>query len=117
MQSFNTKSDGVEPPVAAERKVIVGAINDLRPGECARYELPDGDELAVFNVNGEFYATENYCPHKGALLSEGTMCEHIVECGWHGWQFDVRSGECLTVNGRIKTYQVVVEDNIVKLIL
>ena len=114
MQSFNTKSDGVEPPVAAERKVVVGAINDLRPGECARYELPDGDELAVFNVDGEFYATGNLCPHRGAPLSEGVLCGHVIECGLHGWQFDVRTGECLTVSDKIKTYRVSIEDGVVK---
>ena len=106
MQSFDTK-----------QTFIVGRVDDLRPGDCVSFALPDGSELAVYNVDGEFYATENYCPHKGALLSEGTMCGHIVECGLHGWQFDVRSGECLTVNERIKTYEVVVEDGFVKLIL
>jgi nitrite reductase/ring-hydroxylating ferredoxin subunit len=106
MQSFDTK-----------QTFIVGRIEDIPPSACVSFELPDGSELAVYNVDGEFYATENFCPHKGALLSEGTMCGHIVECGWHGWQFDVRSGECLTVKERIKTYEVVVEDGFLKVIL
>ncbi|HET9526468.1 MAG TPA: non-heme iron oxygenase ferredoxin subunit [Pyrinomonadaceae bacterium] len=109
MQSFNTETDDAATPVAAERKLVVGAINELQPGECARFELPNGDELAVYNVNGEYYATENFCPHKGAPLSEGAFCGHIVECGWHGWQFDVRTGECLTVEERIRSYEVKVE--------
>src|SRR5215217_1986961 len=86
----------------------------LPAGACTSFELPDGDELSVYNVDGEFYATENFCPHKGAPLSEGMLCGHIIECGWHGWQFDVRSGECLTVPERIKTYTVRVEDGLVK---
>ena len=69
----------------------------------------------MYNVDGEFYATENFCPHKGAPLHEGTLCGHIVECGWHGWQFDVRSGECLTVRDRIRTYTVFVEYDLVKI--
>jgi nitrite reductase/ring-hydroxylating ferredoxin subunit len=97
---------------AANRKVIVGTINHLKPGECARIALPDGDELAVYNVGGEYYATENFCPHKGAPLSEGVMCGHVVECGWHGWQFDVRTGECLTVRETIKTYPLKIEDGV-----
>jgi nitrite reductase/ring-hydroxylating ferredoxin subunit len=113
MQSFNTESDDAATPVAAGRKVTVGAINDLRPGECARFELPGGEELAVYNVGGEFYATENFCPHKGAALSEGVLCGHVIECGLHGWQFDVRTGECLTVSDRIKTYSLKIEDGIV----
>ncbi len=58
----------------------MGTIGDLRPGAHQRFELPDGDELAIYNVNGEYYATENSCPHKGAPLSDGALCEHIVEC-------------------------------------
>jgi nitrite reductase/ring-hydroxylating ferredoxin subunit len=95
MQSFDTKTD-------------------LPPGACTSFELPDGNELAVYNVDGEFYATENFCPHKGARLSEGIMCGHIIECGLHGWQFDVRSGECLTVRERIRTYRVTSEDGGIK---
>ena len=95
MQSFDTKTD-------------------LQPGTCISLELPDGTELAVYNVDGEYYATENFCPHRGARLTEGIMCGHIVECGLHGWQFDVRSGECLTVPDRIKTYSVKVEEGVVK---
>ena len=95
--------------------LTVCAAHDLQPGACVRVELPDGDELAVYNVDGEYYATENFCPHKGALLSEGSFCGHIVECGWHGWQFDVRSGECLTVREQIKTFRVRVEEGLVKI--
>ena len=113
MQSFDTESDDALTPLAGTRKVVVGAISDLRPGECTRFALPDGDELAVFNVNGEFYAIENFCPHKGAPLSEGTMCGYVVECGWHGWEFDVRTGQCLTVADRIKSYPLKIEDGVV----
>ena len=68
----------------------------------------------MYNVDGEVYATENFCPHRGARLSEGVMCGHIVECGLHGWQFDVRSGECLTVPEKIRTYRVTLEDHVIK---
>jgi nitrite reductase/ring-hydroxylating ferredoxin subunit len=102
MQPFNT--------------LTVGAVDDLQPGASVRVELPNGGELAVYNVNGEFYATENFCPHQGAPLSEGLLCGHVIECGLHGWQFDVRSGECLTVCDRLKTYEVLVEDGLIKII-
>lgn len=102
MQPFNT--------------LTVAAVDNLQPGARVRVELPDGDELVIYNVNGEYYATENFCPHKGAPLSEGALCGHIVECGWHGWQFDVRNGECLTVRERLKTYEVLVEDGLVRVI-
>ena len=48
--------------------------DDIRPGACITVELPDGDDLAVYKVNGEFHATENFCPDKGAALSEGVIC-------------------------------------------
>ena len=113
MQSFNTEPDDVATPAAAGRKLIVGAISDLQSGACARIELPDGDEIAVYNVDGEFYATDNSCPHRGAPLSEGVLCGHVIECGLHGWQFDVRTGECLTVRETIKTYELKIEDGLV----
>ena len=115
MQSFNTEADDEASPGSATQTLIVGATDDLRPGACIRVELPDGDELAVFNVSGEYYATENFCPHRGAPLSEGALCGHVIECGWHGWQFDVRSGECLTVRERIKSFKVKIEDGLVKI--
>jgi nitrite reductase/ring-hydroxylating ferredoxin subunit len=114
MQSFDTNADDAPPSASPSQTFVVGGIDDLRPGNCIRFELPDGDELAVFNVNGEYYATENSCPHQGAPLSEGELCGHIIECGLHGWQFDVRSGECLTVNERIKSYRVRIEEGLVK---
>ncbi|HEY0366340.1 MAG TPA: non-heme iron oxygenase ferredoxin subunit [Pyrinomonadaceae bacterium] len=103
MQSFDTK-----------QTFIVGRIDDLPTGACISFELPDGNELAVYNVDGEYYATDNSCPHRGAPLTEGVLCGHIVECGLHGWQFDVRSGECLTVPDRIRTYRVTIEDQFIK---
>lgn len=114
MHSFDTNANDGAPSAGPTQTLIVGGIDDLRPGACISFELPDGAELAVYNVDGEYYATENFCPHKGALLSEGELCGHIIECWWHGWQFDVRTGECLTVKGKIRTYRVWVEDNMIK---
>ena len=80
------------------------------------------------HVSGEFYATENFCPHKGGPLAEGSLCGHtrhptraarvgtpLIECGWHGWQFDVRSGESLTAGDRVETYRVVIEDRVIEI--
>ncbi|HAF23146.1 MAG TPA: hypothetical protein DCK93_09605 [Blastocatellia bacterium] len=55
--------------------------------------------------------------HKGAPLAEGVgvLCGQVIECDWHGWQFDVRTGECLTVKERLETYEVVIEDRLVKI--
>jgi len=115
MQSFDTETDDAPSLESDRQTLIVGATGDLQPGACIRVELPGGDELAVYNVNGEFYATENFCPHRGAPLSEGMLCGHVIECALHGWQFDVRNGECLTVVERIKSYRVKIEEGLVKI--
>jgi nitrite reductase/ring-hydroxylating ferredoxin subunit len=41
----------------------------------------------------------------------------VIECDWHGWQFDVRTGECLTVPEKLLTYEVVVKDGLIKILL
>jgi len=115
MQSFDTEKDDTAPSAGPSQSFVVGGIADLRPGACVKFELPGGDELAVCNVDGEYYAIDNFCPHRGAPLSDGTICGHIIECGLHGWQFDVRNGECLTVRERIRTYRVKVEEDLVKI--
>ncbi|HSE31780.1 MAG TPA: Rieske 2Fe-2S domain-containing protein [Pyrinomonadaceae bacterium] len=106
MQSFDTENDHTAPTEPEDQAPDLVAPEKLQSGECARMELPGGHEVAVFNIDGEYYAIDNFCPHKGAPLSEGTLCGHIIECALHGWQFDVRTGECLTVPERIRTYQV-----------
>ena len=115
MQSFDTRDRNLQHMTSKDEIITVGHIDDIPLGQCATFELGDGRELAIYNVNGEFYATGNFCPHKGALLSEGTLCGHVIECGLHGWQFDVRSGECLTVDEKIKTYRVRIDEGLVKI--
>ncbi len=51
-----------------------------------------GRVLALFNVEGEFFAVDNSCPHRGGPLGEGHLQGKIVTCPWHGWQFDLCSG-------------------------
>ena len=102
-----------EPPKAFD----AGRVEDLPDGSCKTIELPAGRELALYRVNGEYYATENFCPHQGAPLAAGILCDHIIECEWHGWQFDVRTGECLTVSEQLPTYTVVVKDGLIKVVV
>jgi nitrite reductase/ring-hydroxylating ferredoxin subunit len=52
--------------------------------------------VALFNVDGTFYALDGICPHAGGPLGEGTLRGAIITCPWHGWQFDVTNGRnCL----------------------
>jgi nitrite reductase (NADH) small subunit len=67
---------------------------NVPPGESGVIEL-EGKEVALFNVEGRFYAIANRCPHRGAPLSRGRVEEAAVRCPLHGWLFDLESGRCL----------------------
>jgi nitrite reductase (NADH) small subunit len=49
--------------------------------------------VALFNVDGTIYALDGVCPHQGGPLGKGCLTGTIITCPWHGWQFDVRSGQ------------------------
>jgi 3-phenylpropionate/trans-cinnamate dioxygenase ferredoxin subunit len=119
MQPFDTKPES-EPedaanPAGAKQTIRVGRIEELPPGHVATVELPNGQELALCNVDGELFATENSCPHHGAPLAEGKLCGHLLECGFHGWQFDVRDGRGVMVRASIATYRVLLEEGEIKI--
>jgi nitrite reductase/ring-hydroxylating ferredoxin subunit len=99
------------------QKITVGRETDVPEGRGATVELLDGTELALYRVGCEFFAVENFCPHKGAPLADGQLCGHAIECGWHGWRFDLRSGQCLSNTSRVETYEVVIEDGWIKIIV
>ena len=99
------------------QKIVVGRVEDVPEGRGATVELLDGTELALYNIGGEFFAIENFCPHKGAPLADGQLCGHVVECGWHGWRFDVRTGRCVSNAGQVEAYEVVIEDGWIKIIV
>ncbi|MHB9287903.1 Rieske (2Fe-2S) protein [Halobacteriales archaeon Cl-PHB] len=108
---------------------------------CSTEELDDGDklvvqlegkEVAVFNIEGEFHAYLNWCPHQGGPCCEGkvsgtnvatydretmevslewTKEDKIMNCPWHGWEFDLTNGECLSRRGsELPSFPVNVDD-------
>jgi len=54
-----------------------------------------GRELALFNIDGQFYALDGTCPHRGGPLGEGITEDGRVYCPLHGWEFDVKTGACI----------------------
>ncbi len=72
--------------------VPVAKVKDLEPGDCVSVEAA-GRWVALFNVNGKIYATDDTCPHAGGPLGEGTLKDEVVVCPWHGWRFNVRTGQ------------------------
>ena len=73
--------------------IKVAARQDLNPGEGMEVDV-NGRPLALFNIEGEFYAIDQVCPHAGGPLSDGWVDGSNVICPWHGWEFDLKTGEC-----------------------
>jgi nitrite reductase/ring-hydroxylating ferredoxin subunit len=87
---------------------------DVAVGSAIKVER-DGLELAVFNIDGDFYVTDDQCTHGPGSLSEGYIDGDVVECNFHQGQFNIRTGEvvlppCFVP---VKTYPVVVADGMV----
>ena len=89
----------------------VASVSELEPGMGKKVEI-NGKEIAVFNLAGKFFAIDDMCSHRGGSLSEGSCEDQVVACPWHGWQYDVTTGACLTnPSVQQQTYEVKVEGN------
>ena len=78
-----------------------------------KVEVADLPPLALFNVGGRFYATQDHCTHaRASLTGSGRLSESTVECGWHFGTFDVTTGRALTAPCRraLKTYPTRIVD-------
>ena len=89
-------------------RYIVGTTDEILPGERKIVEI-GGRMVGVFNVNGEYFAVLNRCPHQGGSLCDGrqtglvtstrpgeyttSRAGEIIRCPWHGWEFDLRTGQ------------------------
>ena len=71
----------------------VATKSEIPPGTGKAIEV-GGKMIAVFNCEGEFYAIDNTCKHRGGPLGEGSLSGTTVTCPWHGWEYDVTSGAC-----------------------
>ena len=107
-------------------KVVVARADEIPPGKRKLVEV-GGLSIGVFNVGGEYFALRNRCPHQGGPLCEGNQWGlltarvpgefeygregEIIACGWHGWEFDIRTGQswCDPSKLRVKRYEVEVE--------
>ena len=105
---------------------VVAAVGDIPPGG-RKLVTVRGRPIAVFNLGGEFFGLLNRCPHQGGSLCEGVLTGlveaptpgeytysrkgEILRCPWHGWEFDVRTGQsyCDPEKIRTKSYPVEVE--------
>ena len=93
--------------------VKVATTNDLKPGGTKVVNV-DGTDVALFNVDGEFFAINNTCLHKGGPLGEGFLEGEVVSCPWHGWRYNVKTGQnVIFPSAKVATYAVKIEgDNV-----
>ena len=119
-------------PVDKTRRVVVGKLDELKPGD-RKLIVPFRGRagIGVFNVNGDLYALRNLCPHKQGPLCTGRVSGRavadappstyapelawvregeIIRCPWHLFEFEIATGKCLVdAKLRVKTYPVTVE--------
>jgi nitrite reductase (NADH) small subunit len=112
-------------------RYIVGPVSDLPPGS-SKVVFPDKVKsgVGIFNVDGQFYALKNTCPHMGGPLCAGTVrgtsaaemtpdrapevhwVRHgeIVACPWHHWEFDIKTGRTIFESRqKVRSYLVSIE--------
>jgi len=105
---------------------VVATVDEIPPGG-RKIVTVKGREIGVFNVNHEFYALINRCPHQGARLCEGAILSRLVSpapgeyhltrkgemlrCPWHCWEFDIKTGQSWCEPNRVhaRSFQVEVE--------
>lgn len=108
-------------------KYAVAPASEIKPGE-RRIVNIGGRPIAIFNIEGEFFALLNRCPHQGASLCHGLLTGlmtsttpgeitysrqgEFLRCPWHGWEFDVRTGQSYfdPVHTKVRNYRTSIED-------
>jgi 3-phenylpropionate/trans-cinnamate dioxygenase ferredoxin subunit len=105
---------------------VVARKADVAPGSC-KIVNARGREIGLFDIRGEYFALSNRCPHKGAELCRGMIVGlaqssapgeyhlarsgEFIRCPWHGWEFDIRTGQswCDPKSVRARQFHVRVE--------
>ncbi|MBX6772594.1 MAG: non-heme iron oxygenase ferredoxin subunit [Chloroflexi bacterium] len=93
------------------RWVRVARTDEVPAGE-GRYFEVEGEPIAVFHVDGQYYAISDICTHEEASLAEGDLDGEIVECALHGARFNVRTGAVVAPPAvvPVRTYPVRIID-------
>ena len=102
---------------------VVASVGEIAPGTC-KIVTVRGREIGVYNVNDEYYALINRCPHEGAELCRGPVMARfesdrpgdyklthhgeMLRCPWHGWEFDIKTGQswCHPESVKARNYPV-----------
>ena len=95
--------------------IKIAGTKELAPGQSAAFTI-EGQKIALFNVEGTYYAIGDTCTHRGGPLSEGYVQGTKVTCPWHGADFDLRTGTVLgpPAPKGVPSYKVMVEGDEIK---
>ena len=112
--------------MSTKRQVLVGPLNELPVGE-RRLLQANGKSIGVFNTGKQVVAVLNICPHAYAPVCRGKVGgttlpskagefvwgreNEILRCPWHGWEYDLNSGQCLTDRRKLKRFPVQIRDD------
>ncbi len=80
-----------------ENWVKVAELSEVPEGKPKAIRMGEGRSIALFNVDGKIYATDNQCPHMGYPLTRGTVRNGVLTCDWHRRSFDLEGGGCFHV--------------------
>jgi nitrite reductase/ring-hydroxylating ferredoxin subunit len=79
---------------ASDNWITVADSNSIEPGSVVGVKAGELD-VALYNIDGQIYATHNICTHAHAYLSEGWLEGDIIECPLHGGRFEAKTGKGL----------------------
>ena len=97
------------------------AVSDISEGKpkvfSVRNDKGNRIELALFNIEGKFYAISNRCVHEGGPLDDGVLEGYVVTCPWHGWKYSVIDGKAPHEGGdSVRSYEIKVIEGCIYLI-
>jgi 3-phenylpropionate/trans-cinnamate dioxygenase ferredoxin component len=98
--------------------VTVARVGDVKKGKVKTFQV-NGHDIALCNVEGTYFATQDLCTHDGGPLGEGELWDYNIECPRHGARFDVRTGQvtALPAMRPIKTFPVRVQGDDIQVAL
>ena len=100
----------------SEKWIDAASQKDVPAGDVIAVRV-EGKDIALYEVDGEIFATDNFCTHGNARMSDGFLDGKEIECPLHQGKFDVCSGQalCAPLTENIKTYPVRIQDRRVML--
>ncbi len=91
-------------------KILVAEEKEITAG-AGKMVSVNGNNIGLFRIGKSIYAMHGICPHRDGPVGEGELEGNIVTCPWHGWQFDVTTGQNKMMESiKLPTYKVIVEN-------